>query len=203
MRRFRLRPVRRNLPGYHRQSCVSGSRCNGDGGAGRITVSAGAPDAPAADDHPLRHSTPRRRSRRRFVRARRRKGTIMNIVLPDGSTKELADGATVADVAASIGAGLVKAALAGIVNGQAVDLDAPVAEGDSRCHRHRQEPRGLGASAPFDGARHGRRACRPVRRREVRRGTGHRGRLLLRREAATARSRRRTSPPSRPAWPRS
>ena len=45
----------------------------------------------------------------------------MNIVLPDGSTKELADGATVADVAASIGAGLVKAALAGIVNGQAVE----------------------------------------------------------------------------------
>ena len=55
----------------------------------------------------------------------------MNIVLPDGSGKELADGATVADVAASIGAGLAKAALAGIVNDQPVDLSAPVAEGDS------------------------------------------------------------------------
>ena len=55
----------------------------------------------------------------------------MNIVLPDGSTKELADGATVADVAASIGVGLAKAALAGIVNDQPVDLSAPVAEGDS------------------------------------------------------------------------
>ena len=55
----------------------------------------------------------------------------MNIVLPDGSGKELADGATVADVAASIGVGLAKAALAGIVNDQPVDLSAPVAEGDS------------------------------------------------------------------------
>ena len=55
----------------------------------------------------------------------------MNIVLPDGSKKELADGSTVADVAASIGAGLAKAALAGIVNDQPVDLSAPVAEGDS------------------------------------------------------------------------
>ena len=55
----------------------------------------------------------------------------MNIVLPDGSKKELADGSTVADVAASIGAGLAKAALAGIVNDQPVDLTAPVAEGDS------------------------------------------------------------------------
>lgn len=48
----------------------------------------------------------------------------MNIVLPDGSNKELADGSTVADVAASIGAGLAKAALAGIVNDQPVDLSA-------------------------------------------------------------------------------
>ena len=32
----------------------------------------------------------------------------MNIVLPDGSNKELAKGATVADVAASIGAGLAR-----------------------------------------------------------------------------------------------
>lgn len=53
----------------------------------------------------------------------------MNIVLPDGSTKELAEGATVADVAASIGAGLAKAALAGVVDGQMVDLSAPVTDG--------------------------------------------------------------------------
>ncbi|MDY3981954.1 MAG: TGS domain-containing protein, partial [Paraeggerthella sp.] len=61
----------------------------------------------------------------------------MNIVLPDGSVKELAEGATVADVAASIGAdvaasigaGLAKAALGGVVDGNAVDLSAPVTDG--------------------------------------------------------------------------
>lgn len=55
----------------------------------------------------------------------------MNIVLPDGSVKELEEGATVADVAASIGAGLAHAALAGIVNDTPVDLDAVVSDGDS------------------------------------------------------------------------
>ena len=53
----------------------------------------------------------------------------MNIVLPDGSHKELPEGATVADVAASIGAGLAKAALAGKVDGALVDLTAPVTDG--------------------------------------------------------------------------
>ena len=55
----------------------------------------------------------------------------MNIVLPDGSQKELADGATVADVAASIGAGLAKAALGGKIDGAFADLDTPVKEGAS------------------------------------------------------------------------
>ena len=55
----------------------------------------------------------------------------MNIVLPDGSVKELEEAATVADVAASIGAGLARAALAGIVNDTPVDLDAVVSDGDS------------------------------------------------------------------------
>ena len=55
----------------------------------------------------------------------------MNIVLPDGSVKELEEGATVADVAASIGAGLARAALAGIVDDTPVDLDAVVSDGDS------------------------------------------------------------------------
>ena len=55
----------------------------------------------------------------------------MNIVLPDGSQKELADGATVADVATSIGAGLAKAALGGKIDGAFADLDTPVKEGAS------------------------------------------------------------------------
>ena len=53
----------------------------------------------------------------------------MNIVLPDGSQKELSDGATVADVAASIGAGLAKAALGGKIDGAFADLDTPVHDG--------------------------------------------------------------------------
>lgn len=53
----------------------------------------------------------------------------MKITLPDGSNKELEQGATVAEVAASIGAGLAKAALVGKINGQLVDLVAPVEEG--------------------------------------------------------------------------
>ena len=53
----------------------------------------------------------------------------MNIALPDGSVKELAAGATVADVAASIGAGLAKAALAGKVDDTLVDLTATVTDG--------------------------------------------------------------------------
>ena len=51
----------------------------------------------------------------------------MHVVLPDGSQKEVKDGATIADVAASIGAGLAKAAIAGKVNGKIVDVYAPIA----------------------------------------------------------------------------
>ncbi len=67
----------------------------------------------------------------------------MNIVLPDGSAKEVAEGATVADVAASIGAGLAKAALAGIVNDRPVDLSAPVSAGDAVAIVTAKSPEGL------------------------------------------------------------
>ena len=50
----------------------------------------------------------------------------MNVELPDGSKREIPDGATVADVAASIGKGLAKAAIAGKVNGKVVDVYTPV-----------------------------------------------------------------------------
>jgi threonyl-tRNA synthetase len=53
----------------------------------------------------------------------------INITLPDGSVRELPAGASVYDLAASIGAGLAKAALAGKVNGELVDLSAPLNEG--------------------------------------------------------------------------
>src|ERR1700756_5080278 len=50
----------------------------------------------------------------------------MHVQLPDGSQREIQDGATVADVAASIGKGLAKAAIAGRVNGKVVDVYTPV-----------------------------------------------------------------------------
>lgn len=54
----------------------------------------------------------------------------ISITLPDNSSRELQDGATVYDLAASIGAGLAKAALAGKINGQLVDLSSPLTNGD-------------------------------------------------------------------------
>ncbi len=53
------------------------------------------------------------------------------VSLPDGSTRNFASPVTVADVAASIGAGLAKAALAAKVDGQMVDT-SHVIEGDVR-----------------------------------------------------------------------
>ena len=67
----------------------------------------------------------------------------MDITLPDGSVKSVEQGATVADVAAAIGAGLAKAALGGVVNGSPVDLSASVAEGDSVAIVTAKSPEGL------------------------------------------------------------
>ena len=50
----------------------------------------------------------------------------ITVTLPDGKQLELAAGATVLDVAAEIGPGLAKAALAGKIDGQIVDLRAPI-----------------------------------------------------------------------------
>ena len=55
--------------------------------------------------------------------------STISIILPDGSTRELSIGATVADLAASIGAGLAKAAIAGKIDGILVDLTAPLSNG--------------------------------------------------------------------------
>ncbi|MFC3685815.1 threonine--tRNA ligase [Hydrogenophaga luteola] len=51
-----------------------------------------------------------------------------NITLPDGSLREFSSPVTVAEVAASIGAGLAKAALGGKVNGKLVDTSFLIAE---------------------------------------------------------------------------
>jgi len=54
---------------------------------------------------------------------------MANVTLPDGSTLEVPDGATVQDVAAQIGPGLAKAALAARIDGELADLTAPVKDG--------------------------------------------------------------------------
>jgi len=56
---------------------------------------------------------------------------MVQITLPDGSLREFPGPVTVAEVAASIGAGLAKAALGGKVNGQLVDASFKM-ENDSR-----------------------------------------------------------------------
>jgi threonyl-tRNA synthetase len=57
-------------------------------------------------------------------------GTI-TITLPDGSNRELAAGSTAAGLAASIGRGLARAAVAARVDGTLTDLGAPLSEGVS------------------------------------------------------------------------
>ncbi len=53
----------------------------------------------------------------------------IHVTLPDGSTRALPEGATVGDLAASIGAGLAKAAIAGRIDGELVDVAAGLHEG--------------------------------------------------------------------------
>ncbi len=53
----------------------------------------------------------------------------ITVTLPDGSGIAVAEGATVADVAAAIGPGLAAAALAGKVDGELADLDRVVSDG--------------------------------------------------------------------------
>ena len=55
---------------------------------------------------------------------------MFKITLPDGSVKEMPEGSSPADVAAAIGPGLAKAALAAKVDGELRDLNRPF-EGDS------------------------------------------------------------------------
>jgi len=54
---------------------------------------------------------------------------MAKVTLPDGTILEVSDGATVRQVAEQIGPGLAKVALAGRVNGDLVDIAAPVADG--------------------------------------------------------------------------
>ena len=55
----------------------------------------------------------------------------ITVHLPDGSARELPAGSTGADLAASIGRGLAKAAVAAVVDGHETDLTAPLPDGST------------------------------------------------------------------------
>ena len=55
----------------------------------------------------------------------------IKVSLPDGSERSLQEGATVFDLAASIGTGLAKAAIAGKIDGNLVDLNSKLSDGNA------------------------------------------------------------------------
>ena len=136
---------------------------------------------------------------------------MFKIALPDGSVKEMPEGSTPADVAAAIGPGLAKAALAAQDQWRGARHHAPV--------RGRREPRADHLARRGRGARAGpprlrayprRGGAEPLPRNADHLRPGDRRRLLLRfragararplhRGGAAARSRRRcgaSSPPT-------
>lgn len=56
--------------------------------------------------------------------------SMIEVQLPDGSRKSLPEGATAYDLAASIGPGLAKAAMASVINDEVRDLRTPLHQGD-------------------------------------------------------------------------
>ena len=68
---------------------------------------------------------------------------MVQITLPDGSLREFPGPVTVAEVAASIGAGLAKAALGGKLNGQLVDTSCTIATDSKLAIVTAKDPEGL------------------------------------------------------------
>lgn len=68
---------------------------------------------------------------------------MIEVTLPDGSKREFNSPVTVGDVAASIGAGLARAALASKVNGKLVDLSHPITENSTVSIVTDKDPEGL------------------------------------------------------------
>ncbi len=96
---------------------------------------------------------------------RRAMTKMFKIALPDGSVREMPEGSTPADVAAAIGPGLAKAALAAKVDGEVRDITRPF-EGDAEPragHLARREGRAR-AGPPRLRARPRRGGAEPVSR---------------------------------------
>jgi threonyl-tRNA synthetase len=68
---------------------------------------------------------------------------MIEITLPDGSKRSFPQPVTVADVAAAIGPGLAKAAIAGKVDGKLVDLSSPVTTNANVAIVTAKDPEGL------------------------------------------------------------
>src|SRR5690606_94919 len=69
--------------------------------------------------------------------------TMITVRLPDGSQRQFDDAVTVAQVAANIGTGLAKAALAGKVNGKVVDTSFLIEEDSDLSIITDKDPEGL------------------------------------------------------------
>ena len=67
----------------------------------------------------------------------------MQVHLPDGSARTLADGESAADLAAQIGPGLAKAAVAAVVGGEIRDLSRPLQDGDQVRILTKRDPEAL------------------------------------------------------------
>ncbi|MDU7588540.1 MAG: TGS domain-containing protein, partial [Acidovorax sp.] len=68
---------------------------------------------------------------------------MIHITLPDGSQREFAGPVTVAEVAASIGSGLAKAALAGKIGDKVVDTSYQITQDSALSILTAKDPEGL------------------------------------------------------------
>ncbi|MBN2196099.1 MAG: threonine--tRNA ligase [Polyangiaceae bacterium] len=68
---------------------------------------------------------------------------MIQVSLPDGSARQLDDGASAADLAAQIGPGLLKAAVAAKVNGEITDLTRPLPDGATVAVLTKRDPEAL------------------------------------------------------------
>jgi threonyl-tRNA synthetase len=68
---------------------------------------------------------------------------MISVELPDGSVRSLAEGSTAYDLAMDIGPGLARAAVAAKTNGQIVDLNRPLSDGDEVALLTRRDAEGL------------------------------------------------------------
>jgi len=82
-------------------------------------------------DHNCLPAAPRAHKPQAFPASENLVSEMFRITLPDGSIREVAPGATPADIAAAIGPGLAKAAMAARVNGEVRDIMRPF-DGDAQ-----------------------------------------------------------------------